>query len=271
MDIRTAAALLNGKVTGAGSILFPTPGHSSSDRGSSLRIDPSAPDGLLIHVFNGADPIAVKRYVLATLGIAEGNYEAVDPIPVAKRSNQDIARKVWRESVRPDGSLVEAYLGSRYLSLTEETLALDVIRFHPHCRFGDEHHPAMISLMRDINTNAGLAIHRTALRKDGTGKASMSDGGSPKRMLGPATGAAIKLTYVNEDGDMAIAEGIENGLTVANCIGKTTWVVGSTSGMSAFPVIKYVPSLSMVPQSGQRIFLTPSPTLSGPTSTRSLP
>lgn len=39
---------------------FPAPGHSKSDRGMTVKDVPSAPDGVLIHSFNGGDPLAVK-------------------------------------------------------------------------------------------------------------------------------------------------------------------------------------------------------------------
>ncbi|MFV0644318.1 MAG: hypothetical protein ACK5NN_07435, partial [Sphingomonadaceae bacterium] len=39
---------------------IPTEGHGKHDRGTSITIDPSAPDGVLIYVHNGGDPMAVK-------------------------------------------------------------------------------------------------------------------------------------------------------------------------------------------------------------------
>lgn len=39
---------------------FPTPGHGPKDRGMTVKDDPAAPDGVLIHSFNGGDPLAVK-------------------------------------------------------------------------------------------------------------------------------------------------------------------------------------------------------------------
>ncbi len=77
----------------------------------------------------------------------------------------------------------------------------------------------MIAVMRDIVTNEPRAIHRTALKPDGIGKAEMADRGSPKRMLGPAAGCAVKLS---DDAEvtygLGVAEGIENGLA-ALCSG----------------------------------------------------
>lgn len=34
---------------------FPTPGHSLADRGMTVKDAPDAPDGVLIHSFNGGE------------------------------------------------------------------------------------------------------------------------------------------------------------------------------------------------------------------------
>lgn len=39
---------------------FPTPGHGRTDRGMTVTDAPDAPDGVLVHSFNGGDPLAVK-------------------------------------------------------------------------------------------------------------------------------------------------------------------------------------------------------------------
>ena len=38
----------------------PTPGHSKRDRGTVVTIDPDAPDGCVVHSFNGGDALAIK-------------------------------------------------------------------------------------------------------------------------------------------------------------------------------------------------------------------
>ena len=50
---------LGGEVRGD-SVHFPTPGHSKSDRGTVATVKADAPDGLLIHSFNGGDPLEIK-------------------------------------------------------------------------------------------------------------------------------------------------------------------------------------------------------------------
>jgi hypothetical protein len=50
---------MNGNVCGDRAV-FPTPGHSKTDRGSWASIVPGAPDGVLVHSENGGDPLAIK-------------------------------------------------------------------------------------------------------------------------------------------------------------------------------------------------------------------
>lgn len=58
-DLRSIAASFGGVVSGD-QALIPSPGHSSRDRGTSIRLDPDAPDGCLVNSFNGGDPLAIK-------------------------------------------------------------------------------------------------------------------------------------------------------------------------------------------------------------------
>lgn len=61
LDLRAIAHALGGQVSGR-EVLCPTPGHSSRDRGTAIRLAPGAPDGLLVASFNGgqAEALAVK-------------------------------------------------------------------------------------------------------------------------------------------------------------------------------------------------------------------
>lgn len=60
-DLRAIAARYGGKIVG-NQCRIPTPGHSRSDGGTVIRLSPAAPDGLLVHCFNGrrAEALAVK-------------------------------------------------------------------------------------------------------------------------------------------------------------------------------------------------------------------
>src|SRR6266487_2041044 len=70
IDPRTIARALGGEISGR-QILAPGPGHSRLDRSLSIRFDPAAPGGFVVHSFAGDDPFACKDYVRERLGLPE--------------------------------------------------------------------------------------------------------------------------------------------------------------------------------------------------------
>ena len=70
MDLRAIAQALGGEVNGS-QVLAPAPGHSARDRSLSIRLDPSAPDGFLVHTFAGDDPLNAKDHVRRRLGLPD--------------------------------------------------------------------------------------------------------------------------------------------------------------------------------------------------------
>jgi len=76
--------------------------------------------------------------------------------------------------------------------------------------------PAMLARVDDINGEF-VAVHRTWLRADGSGKAELRE---PKWSLGPLRGGAVRLAPLAAE--MAIAEGIESALTAIVAVGIPT-------------------------------------------------
>jgi hypothetical protein len=68
LSLAQIAHLLDGEVA-AGQVRAPAPGHSSSDRGMSIKLDTTAPDGFLVKLFNEGDEIAAKDYVRSKCGL----------------------------------------------------------------------------------------------------------------------------------------------------------------------------------------------------------
>jgi putative DNA primase/helicase len=62
IDVHAIAAHYGGEVC-KGNALIPTPGHSKRDRGTAIKPNPFAPDGVLVACYNGstADALAVKE------------------------------------------------------------------------------------------------------------------------------------------------------------------------------------------------------------------
>jgi RecA-family ATPase len=92
------AHMLGGEVS-AGQVRAPAPGHSPADRGMSIKLSADAPDGLLVHLFNGGDDVAAKDYVRSKLGLpawqpsSKGNGH-VSPL-------KEMARALREEKPRP--------------------------------------------------------------------------------------------------------------------------------------------------------------------------
>jgi hypothetical protein len=248
LPLRSAAQALGGDVVGL-QILFAPPGHSRQDRSASLRFDPKAPGGFVIHSFAGDDPLSIRDYVKERLGLASGRQARLALCPAAPVANPDDTERtaqtltIWDEARDPRGSPVEAYLNRRGLVLPDEA-AGEAIRFHPACPFAGERTPAMICLVRDVVTNKPKALHRTALTHDGH-KAKIN--GKDRMALGPIAGGVVKLTPdENVTLCLGIGEGIESALSLRNLpeFGwSPVWSLISAGGVETFPVLSGIGSL----------------------------
>jgi hypothetical protein len=58
-------------------VLAPGPGHSPKDRSLSIKVDPNAPDGFVVHSFAGDDPIDCKDHVRDKAGL--GSFQPSRP------------------------------------------------------------------------------------------------------------------------------------------------------------------------------------------------
>ena len=198
------ACALAGDVYG-NQVLAPGPGHSPKDRSLSVKLIASAPDGLLVHSFAGDDPIVCKDYVRGKLGLAPWSRSADGPPKApakchdAKRT--EVALAIWAATTPANGTLVETYFASRGLHLPPSP----TLRFHA----GLKHPsggiwPAMVALVTRGVDDVPLAIHRTFLARDGSGKAPVDP---QKMMLGPCRGGAVRLAPAGNV--LMVGEGIE--------------------------------------------------------------
>src|SRR5262249_24566103 len=95
-DLQTLARALGGEVRD-GQVLAPGPNHSRADRSLSVRPDPVAPGGFLVHSFASDDPMQCRDYVCEKVGIAprkpSGNSLAI-------KSEADIEKSVLAAIMR---------------------------------------------------------------------------------------------------------------------------------------------------------------------------
>jgi putative DNA primase/helicase len=247
-SLQSYANLLGGDVVGQ-QILFAPPGHSRRDRSASLRFDPKAPAGFVVHSFAGDDPLSIRDYVKERLGLTSSRVaQACPSFPVFAPSRQQTERTasalaIWREAGDPRGTPAQVYLHHRGLDLPDEA-AGEAIRYHPECPFAGKRAPAMICLVRDVVTNEPMAIHRTALTWDGH-KAKIA--GKERLALGPISGGAIKLTPDEAVTTcLGIGEGIESALSLRNTpeFGPSpVWSLISAGGLLSLPILSGIESL----------------------------
>jgi putative DNA primase/helicase len=208
------------------------PAHD--DRMPSLSIRNAEHGKVLVHCHAGCDQMRViaalrshglwkvHDYRLPTYA---ATYATVDGQPERNSRRTEAALTIWRAAT-PVGALVETYLASRSLQVPLPP----TLRFHAALKHhpSGENWPAMIALVTLGTDDTPLAIHRTYLARDGSGKAPVDP---PRMMLGPCGGGAVRLTA---QGDvLMIGEGIETCLAAMVSTGKPAWAALSASGLRA--------------------------------------
>ena len=185
--------------------------------------------GLLAHCKKSG---CAFRDILAAAGVTAGGYQAPDPFKIARDRAKELAEmqkraaqaaRLWKDAQAIAGTVAEAYLRGRGITCPlPETL-----RFAPSCWHQTaQRFPAMVAL---VDGGAGVAVHRTYLRPDGTGKADVEP---RKAMLGAVAGGVVRLT--ERAGPLVVAEGIETALSLACGLLRgpaTIWAALSTSGL----------------------------------------
>jgi putative DNA primase/helicase len=161
-----------------------------------------------------------------------------------KQQRKEQALKLWDEGQPFRGSPAESYLlHTRGIGDWLNTFGFidQVFRYHPDCPFGGERHPCLIALVRDIKTDAPIAIHRTALTKDDP----------PQKIgrmsLGPVAGGAIKIGADFEvHSGLMIGEGIETVLSASKHFQfKPVWSLIDANNLAKFPPLSGLECLTI--------------------------
>jgi putative DNA primase/helicase len=142
------------------------------------------------------------------------------------------ALAIWQSAATADGTLTQTYLQSRGLHVAPPK----TLRFHP----GLKHPsggiwPAMVALVTNGESAVPIAVHRTFLARDGTGKAPIH----PQKMaLGPCRGGAVRLAAPGDV--LMVGEGIETCMAAMYATGYPAWSALSTSGLRGLGLPKDV-------------------------------
>jgi len=144
--------------------------------------------------------------------LAKPMVEITDAQRIAK------ARGIWRNTVPAAGTLVEQYLHNRAINSVPPT-----IRFHLRLK-------AMVAVIVDLQRHM-KGVQVTYL-KDGGFKADCDPN---KQTFGVVRGCAVHLGPISE-GRLAIAEGVESGLSFQEASGVATWATLGTSGMTTVEI-----------------------------------
>jgi hypothetical protein len=158
----------------------------------------------------------------------------------ARRADPDrhrkLAMRIWEASQDPAGTAAEVYLQHRGLVLPPK--ASEVIGYHPRCPNAQLRAPALVALMRNVETGKPQAVQRLFLDLDQNKKTA-------GMMLGPVGNAAMMITSRHDTfwdclsfcPRLFVCEGLETGLALHQAGHRPVWALGSAGAIARFPVI----------------------------------
>jgi hypothetical protein len=161
-------------------------------------------------------------------------------LPAIRRNRCPRSVGLRNEAGDPRGTVVDARLRRRGIELNA-TVAGRVIRYHPRLwhEARRQYLPAMLALFRRIDDDVPVAIQRTYIGPDGR---KIGD----RMMLGPVTGAAIKLDADDAvTNGLAVGEGLETTMTGRTAGFAPAWALGSTSNIAAFVPLPGIEALTL--------------------------
>jgi hypothetical protein len=163
------------------------------------------------------------------------------PAPKPPRAADDVqkrierAEKLWLGRLALLNSVAQIYLEGRGIA---HLVPCADLGFHPSCPHpsGTFDHPARFpALLGAVHDVGGkfVGIHRTFLRRDGSGKADIEPA---KASLGPVRGGAVRLTPLEDvlaAGALVIAEGIETAASAGLMLSMPAWAAVSAGNMKS--------------------------------------
>jgi hypothetical protein len=132
-----------------------------------------------------------------------------------KRDTSAWALDIWRASRPIAGTIAELYLRNRGITVPLPPS----LRYHRALKHRETGltFPALVAAIQDADRHV-VAVQRTFLKSDGSGKAAVSE---PKMSLGAMGRGAVRLAPASET--IAIAEGIETALSAMQLLEVPVW------------------------------------------------
>jgi hypothetical protein len=183
----------------------------------------------------------------------QGKYGTKPDKPASRSDHCGAAMAMWQRSWPAEGTIVETYLRARAFRDAIPPTLRYVTGKHPS---DGEMHPIMVAAVSRAGSPAQIVgIHRTFLLADGSGKSAFD----PNKMsLGNIRGGAVRLAMPASK--MAVAEGIETGLSFMQATGIPTWAALSAGGLQAL----------LLPPEVREVLIAADPDLVGRTAARSV-
>jgi hypothetical protein len=256
IDPHDAAVKLRGEVGrdqhGALCVHAPGPGHKDPlDRSMSVALSDRYPEGFLVFGHAKEGFAELRDYVRAVCGLPPRSSARMARTPwkppapphgAPDRPQRPGWLRLWRQGLDPAGTPVELYLRRRGVSLPDA--GAGVIRWSPRCPFGDRRSGVMLALVRSIETDQPVAVHRTEIMPPGATEVVLK----PQRMaLGPVRAATIKLCENEEVSTcLGVGEGIETTLSmrlVPGLAATPIWALIDAGHLQEFPVLQGIKGL----------------------------
>ncbi|EEZ85521.1 hypothetical protein VME_45830 [Vibrio harveyi 1DA3] len=233
--IKTGGTLRLGDLSGAKGTSLAIALHGS-DAGSWIDFA-TGEMGDCLDLIAQAEGLTNKEALGRAIEIIGGDVREFEAVAAAEQEKQqqlkanrlDYIKRLVKQSKPVKGTIAETYLNSRGITeYCERTLKF--LPNHKH-QLSGESFPVLLALVQDRN-GQGVAIHRTYLKPDGSGKANVEPN---KMMLGNVNGGAVRLCGVDDEGIIGVAEGIETALSASMLNdGLPVWAVLSRAGMVNF-------------------------------------
>jgi putative DNA primase/helicase len=147
----------------------------------------------------------------------------------SQRLKIEVARRLLRRTECPAGTIVEAYLARRAITITVPP-ALRFMSYCPH-RCGRSF-PALVAAVVDLDGET-VGYHATFLAPDGAGKYPFPSKALQRECRGRVRGGSVRLAVAHPDRELCVREGVESVLSAMQLFGLPGWAALSASGLVA--------------------------------------